>query len=143
MATRGLIAIELKDSSVLSSYHHYDSYPSGLGALLIEHYNRREKLLEAVDLGDASFWGENIHPSTTTHSFDNREEGVSVYYGRDRGEKNTEAKEHDSIDAWVDYVKSAGVDYGYLLTKDNLWVMVSVHERKIDWDAEDALLKAA
>ena len=54
MATRGRIGIELADGSILSSYHHWDSYPEWLGRILNTHYNTKEKVAELIDGGDMS-----------------------------------------------------------------------------------------
>ena len=45
MATRARIAIELTDGSILSSYHHWDGYPAGLGFNLISHWDDADTLL--------------------------------------------------------------------------------------------------
>ena len=59
MATRGRIGIELSDGSVLSSYHHWDSYPEWLGRILKTHYNSRELAAELIDGGDmSSCWSD-------------------------------------------------------------------------------------
>jgi hypothetical protein len=54
MSTRGRLGIELKDGSILSCYHHYDSYPEWLGRILKTHYNSKELASELVDGGDMS-----------------------------------------------------------------------------------------
>jgi hypothetical protein len=54
MATRGRIGLELKDGSILSVYHHWDSYESWLGRILKTHYNDRAKVAELIDGGDVS-----------------------------------------------------------------------------------------
>ena len=54
MATRSRIGIQLSDGSILSSYHHYDGYPSWLGRVLKTHYNTKEKASELIDGGDMS-----------------------------------------------------------------------------------------
>ena len=54
MATRGRIGLQLKDGSVLSAYHHWDSYPEWLGKQLVEHYPTRDKVAELIDGGDMS-----------------------------------------------------------------------------------------
>ena len=60
MATRGRIGIELSDGSVLSSYHHWDSYPEWLGRILKTHYNSKELAAELIDGGDMSCcWTES------------------------------------------------------------------------------------
>lgn len=57
--------------------------------MLLEHYNSEEKAKALVALGDVSILKEKLEPAEgTVHSFDydKRQEGVSVFYGRDRGE---------------------------------------------------------
>lgn len=54
MATRGRIGIELTDGSILSAYHHWDSYESWLGRILKTHYNSKELAAELIDGGDMS-----------------------------------------------------------------------------------------
>ena len=54
MATRSRIGIELKDGSILSSYHHYDGYPEWLGRILTTHYNKKEEVSSLIDGGDMS-----------------------------------------------------------------------------------------
>jgi hypothetical protein len=70
MSTRGRIGIELKDSSILSIYCHYDNYPEFNGAKLVENFNSYEKASELVDLGDISClwtnagWNNETLPET-------------------------------------------------------------------------------
>ena len=54
MATRGRIGIKLSDGSILSAYHHWDSYPQWLGVKLVENFNSYEKASELIDGGDMS-----------------------------------------------------------------------------------------
>ena len=61
MATRSRIGIELKDGSVLSSYHHWDGYPEWLGRILSTQYNTREQAAELIDGGDmSSCWNDTV-----------------------------------------------------------------------------------
>ena len=46
MATRGYIAIK-EDDEARAIYHHWDSYPSYLGKLLLEHYSNIDKIKES------------------------------------------------------------------------------------------------
>jgi len=54
MSTRSRIGLELKNGSILSVYHHWDSYPEWLGRILNTHYNTREKVAKLIDGGDMS-----------------------------------------------------------------------------------------
>ena len=66
MSTRGRIGIELKNGSILSVYHHWDSYPEWLGRILRTHYNTRQKVAELIDGGDmSSCWTEDRWNSET------------------------------------------------------------------------------
>lgn len=81
--------------------------------MLIDHYNSLEKANEILALGDISSLKENLYPDPAKgpHSFDygKQQEGVTIAYGRDRGETGTEAKTVDlktlqSDDSWIDYI---------------------------------------
>lgn len=66
MATRGRIGIELSDGSILSAYHHWDSYESWLGRILKTHYNTKDKVTELIDGGDmSSCWTDERWNSET------------------------------------------------------------------------------
>ena len=61
MATRSRIGIELQDGSILSSYHHWDGYPSWLGRILEANYNTKEKVSALIDGGDmSSCWNDTV-----------------------------------------------------------------------------------
>ena len=50
MSTNSLVAYLNEDGSVVSSYVHYDGYATGVGEMLLEHYNSEEraKILHGV-----------------------------------------------------------------------------------------------
>ena len=86
MATNAFIGFR-ENNSITYIYNHSDGYLEYLGKMLIEHYNSEEKAKALVNLGDVSVVKEKLAPEEgTTHTFDNRQEGVSVFYNRDRGE---------------------------------------------------------
>jgi hypothetical protein len=70
MATRGRIGIKQKDGTIITAYQHWDSYLSGLGYNLCEHWTNPKKVLEAIQLGNASKWGMIIGSKI---DFDDRE----------------------------------------------------------------------
>ena len=86
MSTRA--AIIIKDSkSKYNVYHHCDGYPEYNGVILYYHYSDPMKIKLLMSLGDISYLGENVLPDTTkTHTFDERQDDVTVAYHRDRGE---------------------------------------------------------
>jgi hypothetical protein len=101
---------------VLSSYHHWDSYPSWLGVKLKEHYNSRELASDLIDGGDmSSCW--------TNAGFKNEtvEQGP-LYYSR-RGEDCPPRLDYNRYDYLVN-----GEEYAYLFTLNDEWICYDRHE---------------
>jgi hypothetical protein len=93
MSTHSAIVEKTSTGQYRGIYCHWDGYPDGVGATLKEHYTDPNKVSALIDLGDISSLGENVAPSGKfDHSYGNPEEGVTVAYGRDRGEEGTETK---------------------------------------------------
>jgi hypothetical protein len=107
MATRGRIAIQLSDESVLSCYHHWDSYPEWLGRILKTHYNTKDKVAELIDGGDMSTcWNDSNEPE---------------YYSA-RGEDCPPRLDANKYDYLAD-----GEEYAYLFVNDE-WVCYNRHQ---------------
>lgn len=107
MSTRGRIGIELSDGSILSAYHHWDSYTSWLGRILQTHYNSYEKASELIDGGDMSTcWNENNEPE---------------YYSA-RGEDCPPRLDKDMDEFFAD-----GEEYHYLF-RNGEWVCYDMHQ---------------
>ena len=102
MGTRSAIGYKTAEGKVRAKYSHYDGYPAYTGKMLQEHYTQARKIAQMVELGDQSFLAEEIFP-VGEHSFENPEEGCTIFYGRDRGESNVEAREFDTVQEFVDY----------------------------------------
>jgi hypothetical protein len=113
MGTRSAIGYKTAEGKVVAKYSHYDGYVAGVGATLVEHYQQARKIAQMVELGDQSFLAPEIFPKGE-HSFNKPEEGVTVFYGRDRGEEGVEAQEFDTVGDFVDYYEGAGCEYFYL-----------------------------
>ena len=142
MATRARIAFETQVGEIVSAYHHWDGYPAGLGYNLVRNYiGDRDKFMEAVMLGDASNWGSKIYPSTSEHSFQNAEDDVNVYYGRDRGEDNTAPVTFTDIDDFAENWNIAGEEYAYVLRLDGTITMIERYaDNAVTEDAEDEII---
>jgi len=111
MATRSRIGLELSDGSILSVYHHWDSYTSWLGRILKTHYNTKDKVAELIDGGDmSSCWTEDRWDSETKV-----QEYGPQYYSQ-RGEDCP-----PRLDADLSEYLSNGEEYWYLFTNDE-WV---------------------
>lgn len=124
MATRGRIGMVLDDGKVASIYQHWDSYPSCLGDTLLNNYKDKEKVEKLIALGDCSSVDEEVDiPEGKTHTFDNPLAGVTIAYGRDRGETGIEPRLDESE---TDFWKSDIEEYGYLF-KDGTWYVATSH----------------
>ena len=99
--TRWGVGIEAPSGKVLSTYGHYDGYPSWVGKHLKRYYNNSAKVKGLMKLGKQgiSTLGKKIKGSKD-HSFDKPDKDVTVFYGRDRGEKGNATskwKDRDEI----------------------------------------------
>lgn len=106
MATRSYISY-YDGEKLVTQYCHYDGYIEGVGETLQRYYKEPHRIELLSRLGDLSVLKEDLNP-TGPHSFDNPEEGVTIAYGRDRGETGTQSK--------VTYrkFKSVGEIFSYL-----------------------------
>ena len=122
MATRGRIGIKQKDGTIISAYHHWDSYLSGLGYNLCEHWTDPKKVLKAIKLGNSSKWGQIIGSKI---DFDDRQSEMydiqNVYYTRDRGEKD---QGPITFKNWGDYLKN-----GFNSCEEYIYLMMDTGEK--------------
>ncbi|MCC8073842.1 MAG: hypothetical protein LIO62_06940 [Clostridiales bacterium] len=121
MSTRSLIAKKIGEDKYLTIYCHSDGYLTHNGALLIDCYNTPDKVDELLALGDISYLAERLEPDPSLpHSFDydKRQEGVTLAYGRDRGEAGTQAREVAFAD--LDD-KNNLTEYVYIFDDNDKW----------------------
>jgi len=110
MSTRSRIGIELSDGSVISSYHHWDGYPSWLGRILKTHYNSKELAAELIDGGDmSSAW--------TNAGFNNETVEQGPLYYSQRGEDCP-----PRLDKNLSEYLQNGEEYGYIFTETEGWL---------------------
>jgi hypothetical protein len=97
MSTRAAVSVLCKDEKVRSIYVHFDG--NGLLLTLKRYYNNKELAEQLVMLGDASYIDELLEPpDNEEHSFERPCKRVSVFYGRDRGEDDTEPRVYNSFE---------------------------------------------
>lgn len=113
MGTRSAIGYKTAQGTIRAKYSHYDGYVAYTGVMLRESYTEQSKIEEMVELGDQSFLAPAIYPKGE-HSFESPEEGCTIFYGRDRGESNVDAKEFDTFAEFVDYYAGCWCEYFYV-----------------------------
>ena len=108
MSTNSLVAYLNEDGSVVSSYVHYDGYATGVGEMLLEHYNSEERASDlAWCLGYASSLRETISESH-----------------EDRANTD-EAIVHASFEEFEEYVReNSYLEYVYVW-KNSEWMVSS------------------
>ena len=145
MATRGRIGIKLTDGSILSSYHHWDSYPQWLGVNLVKNFNSEELASELIDGGDMSAcysthtWEseplkqEVIQPDgSSKFEYVQDKEGQTIYtkvkataspqYYSERGEDTPPRLDKDLFE----YLNN-GEEFAYVW-EEGFWVCYDLHE---------------
>ena len=118
MGTRSTIALEFADGTVGQVYCHWDGYLSNNGKILLNHYMDPFKLQKLIDNGDLSSLREQVDPEPyRKHTFDESQEDVCVFYGRDRGEDGVEARYFKDF---ADYEQNHDYqEYEYILRQVN------------------------
>ena len=140
MSTRSFICIERDDGKLDGIYCHSDGYLTHNGAILVEHYKDRDKVEKLISLGDMSYLQPNIEPDhTKEHSFDfdKRQDGVCVFYGRDRGEKGVDARA-----ITFEMAQQSWGEYLYVYGKDNVWRYTELYEEEPEWHTVEEGLAA-
>lgn len=116
MATRARIGIKQADGTILTAYQHWDGYPGGLGYKLCDHWTNPEKVLKAIELGNASTWNQIIGEKC---DFDDRNaeshDVQNIYYGRDRGERDQGPITYKNESEYLQEGFHSGEEYIYLL----------------------------
>jgi hypothetical protein len=125
MATRGRIGIELSDGSVLSAYHHWDSYPEWLGRILKTHYNSKELAAELIDGGDMSTcWTNERWTGDRWGSYPNKVEEYGPQYYSQRGENCPPRLDADLCEYLL---PDNSEEYAYVF-RSGEWVCYNMHQ---------------
>lgn len=134
MATRSRIGV-MHGDVVKSVYCHWDGYLAYNGKMLQEHYNSA-RANELVSLGDLSSLQPNIgeaHPfgyhSTDMSSaeYEAKFGDMCTFYGRDRGEADTEFKVAHTFAEFLAQCDGCGAEYYYII-KDGVWYCGTTYE---------------
>jgi hypothetical protein len=122
MATRGSIAKLNTDGSISAIYVHFDSYLSGVGHTLVNHYTHEHKILALLQLGNLRSLRAEIG-MRTVNDRDSRHQTWCDAYGRDYGETDSEASVYQTVQQWLDEL---GQKYNYLWDGSE-WLMCKPH----------------
>ena len=135
MGTRSRIGV-MHGDNVKSIYCHWDGYLDFNGRILQEHYDSA-KANHLVALGDMSSLRANIGEKHKFSPFDqqelNNEEfkkqfgDMCTFYGRDRGEKDTEWKVATTFDEFLEQCDNCGAEYYYIM-RDGTWYCGDTYE---------------
>lgn len=108
MATRSRIGLLLDDGSILSSYHHWDSYPDALGAKLVTDYDTKDKVTDLIDGGDIS-----TCMSRTTWKGVPTDKEIVLYYS-ERGDEDAEPAIAESDFEFLQQTRNCGGEFAYV-----------------------------
>jgi hypothetical protein len=135
MGTRSRIGV-MHGNNVKSIYCHWDGYLGYNGEILQEHYDSA-KANQLVALGDLSSLRAKIGekhafsqfdvPEDQREAFQKLTEDVCTFYGRDRGEKDTEWKVATTFDQFLEQCDLSGAEYYYIM-KDGVWYVGDTYE---------------
>ena len=123
MATRSTIAMKTPEGKIRAIYCHWDGYVACNGRILQENYQAAYKIARLIEQGDMSSLAAEPMPNPSeAHSFNAPQDGVVVYYGRDRGETGVETKEFVNFDEFETEMSHMGCEYFYVFN-GNEWIV--------------------
>jgi hypothetical protein len=123
MSTRSAI-IEKHNDGYRGIYCHFDGYvckntEGSVGLTLHNHYQDASKVEDLIDLGSISSLGVEVFPDPTKdHSYDDKQEGVTVAYHRDCGE-DLDICEGKTVEEVADQIDHNG----YVYVFDGSWTV--------------------
>jgi hypothetical protein len=127
MATRSTIALEFADGTIGQVYCHWDGYLVHNGKILLENYSNPFILRDLIDLGSLSSLRPTIgtkHPfshydvaNMTFEEYGNLYRDMCTFYGRDRGEGQSDATYFKDYEHFL--VDGQAEEYDYILRNVN------------------------
>lgn len=108
MATRSAIGYKTLTGEVNAVYCHWDGGLAHNGKILFFNYQDINKIKSLIALGDLSSLGKEIDDC--------------VYYGRDTGETDVEAKTFENLDEYVTRMSEQNCELVYLWN-GNEWIV--------------------
>jgi hypothetical protein len=146
VGTRSRIALAEPTGRFRSIYCHWDGYPAHVGRTLTQHYTEFAKVSALMDLGDLSALRADIgvqHPfddvfwslpqparDTARADWETRYGAMCLAYGRDRGEKDTQPRTHQTFRGVAMAAKNSGTEWLYLFM-DGQWLFAPVGSKLV------------
>ena len=130
--TRWLVGIEAPSGKIASTYGHWDGYPKHAGKMLKKYYNNPAKVKQLIKIGKNGISSiDKSMKGGKDHTFENPKKGETVFYGRDRGEKDR----YGAMWASRDKVKfNSGEEFAYIWSvKDKKWYYKARYTNPQDW----------
>ncbi len=149
MGTRSRIGV-MHGDLVKSVYCHWDGYLAHNGKILNEYYTSAQAN-ELVALGDLSSLRSSIGVEHAFSHYDtemNQEEYFKLYgemttfYGRDRGEENTEFKVAHTFAEFLEQCDNCAAEYYYIM-KDGVWYVGTTYDNMHPWSKNLTVLTEA
>ena len=125
MSTRGAIAVitDAKKGNFEGVYHHWDSYPSGLGATLFHlrngHFRKNTKAMLKVLIKDHNAWSTINEADFTKEPGYGNESAPQCYCHGQRSEKNKPVTQKSASACGCEYV------YGFDKGGDTMIILSS------------------
>lgn len=139
MATRSGIGALNPDGTVESVYCHWDGGPEWVGRVLATNYTAPAKVRALLAHGNISSIGPEIGER---HPFNEPNETVCTFYGRDRGDARQAARHHETPDAFYAWAKGSGAEFVYLYTPGGWrWLKATNTVATTDHELWDELAK--
>lgn len=138
MGTRSDIIVHRADGKWSRIYCHWDGYLEHNGRILFDHYTSQQMAEKLVAPGDLSSLAASCD-KPKGHTFDKAVDGYCVYYGRDRGEADVDAKVGDSLfEVWPE--ADTWTEFTYVWDEGKWWVGIPDEGTQTLVDLGDALL---
>lgn len=129
MATRSTITLQKADGKFVSTYCHWDGYPTNNGKIMQEHYTDPAKIEFLIELGALSSLKKEVGPDEgQLHSFDRPATDVTIAYHRDRGDALVVGAGETYEAAIADGPSGEFEEYNYLF-RDGEWFVLSPYFR--------------
>lgn len=127
MSTNSGIALRQGDTYT-TIYCHWDGYPKSMLPKLRENYNSFELANKLVSMGDASYIEKKLEP-TGEHTFMKPEDGVCVFYHRDRGDDWLSCQ--PTCYTRSELFRQQAFEYVYVF-EDGRWNVYNMNGRKLN-----------